>query len=121
MKTSIYNKEEHIEGYVGKGKTDQKSAVQKEFEQGNEGNEVTAFGQESSNRIAGNQSAKDGLDNTGTQGKDSLSDDAYNSDDKTPTIESAESKTGSSSSDFADDNTTNIKQRDEDDVLNTGI
>lgn len=126
MKTSVYNKEEHLEGFVGNAdKAKQKSDVQKAYESGNDGNEVTAFGKEPVSKIAarkianGNKvTAKDGLDNTGTQGADSLSDDAYNSQDKNPTIESAASGTGSSSEDFKNQN---IKQRDEDDVLNTGI
>lgn len=120
MKTSIYNKEEHIEGYVGSGDDSTKSKLQKEYEKGNEGNEVTSYGQES-DAIAGNTAAKDGFDNSGTQGKDSLSDDAYNSKDKHPTVESAASKTGSSSDDFDSPSQEEIKQRDEDDVLNTGI
>lgn len=122
MKTSIYNKEKHIEGYVGSGKTEEKSEVQKEYEKGNEGNEVTSFGKVplSENNLNENikNGPRDGFDNTGTQGKDSLSDDSYNSADKNPTIKSAESHTGSSSKDFETKNTT---QRDEDDVLNTGI
>ncbi|WP_316805722.1 hypothetical protein [Pedobacter agri] len=123
MKTNIYNKKEHTEGYVGEGKDDSKSDVQKEYEKGNDGNVVTSFGQETvAEKNAhgfneGNIVAKDGLDNTGTQGKDSLSDDAYNSEDKNPTVESAASGTGSSSKDFDQP----IKQRDEDDVLNNGI
>ena len=129
MKTSIYNKEEHLEGFVGN--TDEaknKSDVQKAYEKGNEGNEVTSFGKEPISEIAARKmangdkiTAKDGLDNTGTQGADSLSDDAYNSKDKNPTIKSAESGTGSSSEDFDTANKNNLKQRDEDDVLNTGI
>lgn len=125
MKTSIYNKDQHTEGYVGKGKDDQKSDVQKQYERGNEGNEVTSFGQETiaeknrKNFDENDITAKDGLDNTGTQGKDSLSDDAYNSVDENPTVDSAASGTGSSSEDFKD--TTEIKQKDEDEALNTGI
>jgi len=127
MKTSIYNKEEHTEGYVGKGDDHHKSELQKEYEKGNEGNEVTSFGQETiakKNAHGFNETnihAKDGLDNTGTQGYDSLSDDSYNSDDKHPTVESAASKTGSSSKDFDTPDDGQIKQRDEDDVLNSGI
>ncbi len=123
MKTSIYNKKEHTEGYVGEGNDDSKSDIQKEYEKGNDGNVVTSFGQETvaeKNAHGFNEQnivAKDGLDNTGTQGKDSLSDDAYNSKDKNHTVESAESGTGSSSKDFEQP----IKQRDEDDVLNSGI
>jgi len=125
MKTSVYNKDEHLEGYVGSGdESSNKSDVQKEYEKGNDGNEVTSFGKEpvaesTANKFSPNHmvEAKDGLDNTGTQGKDSLSDDAYNSSDKNPTVESAESHTGSSSEDFK----TKTGQRDEDDVLNTGI
>ena len=123
MKTSVYRKEEHTEGYIGKGVSVDKSDVQKEYEKGNEGNEVTSFGKASvsTDSIEGNPKAKDGLDNTGTQGKDSLSDDTYNSPDKIHTTESAASGTGSSSDDFEDHQDSVIKQRDEDDVLNTGI
>lgn len=130
MKTSIYNKEEHIEGYVGSGEQNLKtSELQKEHGAGNEGNEVTSFGKESiANKNAGDLKrgkglvfAKDGLDNTGTQGKDSLSDDAYNSEDRNPTLKSAESHTGSSSDDFKDKPIKNLNKRDEDEALNTGI
>lgn len=88
MKTSIYNKDEHTEGYIGNGNTDKKSDVQKAYEKGNDVNEVTPFGQvpiaqENTNDFTeGNIEARDGFDNTGTQGKDSLSDDTYNSTDK---------------------------------------
>ena len=129
MKTSIYNKEEHLEGFVGNAnEAKEKSDVQKAYEAGNNGNEVTSFGKEPISEIAARKIAtgdkviaKDGLDNTGTQGADSLSDDAYNSKDKNPTIKSAESGTGSSSKDFDTQKQSNLKQRDEDDVLNTGI
>ncbi|NTE03349.1 hypothetical protein G6M26_00275 [Agrobacterium tumefaciens] len=127
MKTSIYNKDEHTEGYFGKGNTDKKSDVQKAHEKGNEGNDVTPFGrvpiaEENANDFSeGNIKARDGFDNTGTQGKDSLSDDSFNSHDKHHTVESAASGTGSSSDDFDDDEKSKIKQRNEDDVLNTGI
>jgi len=128
MKTSVYNKKEHVEGYIGEGNDPEKSKVQKEYEKGNEGNVVTSFGKETiaTKNAQGfderNIIAKDGLDNTGTQGKDSLSDDAYGSEDKTHTIESAESGTGSSSKDFNNPQSNpEIKQRDEDDVLNSGI
>lgn len=127
MKTSIYNKHEHLEGYVGEDKkAAEKSAVQKAYEHGNDGNEVTSFGRETiAKENATNLrnmpvTAKDGFDNTGTQGKDSLSDDAYHSPDKYPTKESAASHTGSSSDDFKNTNTA-TQQRDEDEVLNTGI
>ncbi len=120
MKTSIYNKEEHTEGYVGPDNQQEgKSDVQKAYETGNNVNEVTAYGKEPSELIKGNPDAKDGLDNTGTQGKDSLSDDAYNSADKHPTTESAGSHTGSSSEDFKSD--TGVNETDEDRALNTGI
>ena len=120
MKTSIYNKDEHTEGYVGSDdKPVEKSEVQKQYEKGNEGNEVDTYGKEPDLMIKGNSKAKDGYDNSGTQGKDSLSDDAYNSNDKNPTIQSAESHTGSSSSDFDDKMKSDSTQRDEDDVLNT--
>lgn len=119
MKTSIYNKEEHSEGYVKTGgEKDQKSDVQKEFEKANNINEVTAYGKEPSTLIKGNPLAKDGFDNSGTQGKDSLSDDSYNSLDKHPTNQSAASHTGSSSDDFKDDDDSDHK---EDHALNTGI
>jgi len=129
MKTSVYNKDEHLEGYVGSGnESTDKSDVQKQYEKGNEGNDVTSFGKEpvaesNANKLSHNDvvEAKDGLDNTGTQGKDSLSDDAYNSSDKNPTVESAESHTGSSSEDFKSKPLTKLDHRDEDDVLNTGI
>lgn len=122
MKTSIYNKDEHLEGYVGSEEnSNKKSDVQKEYEKGNDGNDVNSYGKEPDLTIEGNSKAKDGMDNTGTQGKDSLSDDAYNSIDKTPTVESADSHTGSSSKDFETKPDINTNQRDEDDVLNTGI
>ena len=127
MKTNIYKKDDHIEGYVGEGKGTEKSKVQKEFERGNEGNVVTSFGKETiaTKNAQGfdenNITAKDGLDNTGTQGKDSLSDDAYGSVDKMHTIESAESGTGSSSKDFEKSGHSQTQERDEDDVLNNGI
>ncbi|OWK70025.1 hypothetical protein CBW18_13665 [Pedobacter sp. AJM] len=127
MKTSIYNKDEHTEGYFGNGNTDKKSDLQKAHEKGNEGNEVTAFGrapiaEENANGFNdGNINARDGFDNSGTQGKDSLSDDTYNSTEAQHTVESAASKTGSSSEDFKDNKDSIIKNRDEDDVLNTGI
>ncbi|MBC6111683.1 hypothetical protein ACFOG5_20215 [Pedobacter fastidiosus] len=125
MKTNIYNKEEHIEGYVGSDeKESQKSAVQKKYEAGNEGNEVTSYGKETlahTHKTKDQIKIRDGFDNTGTQGKDSLSDDAYNSADKHPTIESAESHTGSSSKDFEHKHKSDLQQRDEDEVLYTGI
>lgn len=51
-------------------------------------------------------SPRDGLDNTGTQGYDSLSDDAYSgsSDKPNENPEDNESHTGSSSADFDDKN-----------------
>jgi len=129
MKTSIYNKDEHLEGFVGNTEeTKHKSNVQKAYEKGNESNEVTSFGKEPISEIAARKmahgdkiTAKDGLDNTGTQGADSLSDDAYNSEDKNPTVKSAESGTGSSSKDFEKTTENDLKQRDEDEVLNSGI
>jgi len=127
MKTSIYNKEEHIEGYVGSDENKEpKSDVQKQYEAGNEGNEVTSFGKETiaqahTDHIKGSFTARDGYDNTGTQGKDSLSDDAYNSADKHPTVESAESHTGSSSKDFDQKSQSTISEEDENKALNTGI
>jgi len=127
MKTNIYNKKEHLEGYVGSDKKARKSKVQKAYEAGNESKEVTSFGKEpiaKANARKLNQEnikARDGFDNTGTQGYDSLSDDTYNSPDKNPTIKSAESHTGSSSKDFKSPPKTGLDQRDEDEVLNTGI
>ena len=49
-------------------------------------------------------SPRDGLDNTGTQGYDSLSDDAYtgSSDKPAENPEDEESHTGSASEDFED-------------------
>jgi hypothetical protein len=120
MKTSIYNKKEHIEGYVGSGdEQSEKSDVQKAFEDGNDTNVVTSYGKEPSELMKGNPLAKDGLDNSGTQGKDSLSDDAYNSADKNPTLKRTESHTGSSSEDFK--TKTGINEADENRALNTGI
>ncbi|GGH17046.1 MULTISPECIES: hypothetical protein [Pedobacter] len=120
MKTSIYNKAEHTEGYVGPDdRKEEKSDVQKAYEAGNDVNEVTAYGKEPSEMIKGNPLARDGFDNSGTQGKDSLSDDAYNSPDKHPSIKSAESRTGSSSEDFK--TKTGLNETDEDHALNTGI
>lgn len=46
--------------------------------------------------------AKDGLDNTGTQGYDSLSDDSFTGSSEKGDDEDYQSRTGSSSSDFAD-------------------
>ncbi|WP_293788509.1 hypothetical protein [uncultured Pedobacter sp.] len=120
MKTSIYNKKEHMEGYVGSGdEQSEKSDVQKALEQANDTNIVTSYGKEPGELIKGNPSARDGRDNSGTQGKDSLSDDAYNSVDKNPTLKSAESHTGSSSEDFK--TKPDINEADENHALNTGI
>ena len=123
MKTSIYNKAEHIEGYIGdKDKQVEKTDVQKAYENGNNTNEVTSYGKEpiaekNMKHKEDKITARDGFDNTGTQGADSLSDDAYNSVDKHPSVESASSHTGSSSEDFKKP----THQRSEDDALNTGI
>ncbi|MCZ4242582.1 hypothetical protein [Pedobacter punctiformis] len=125
MKTNIYNKTEHIEGYAGgNDKNVEKTDVQKAYEKGNDSNEVTSFGKDTVavknlKKRDNKNTARDGFDNTGTQGADSLSDDAYNSPDKHPDIESAASHTGSSSKDFK--KPVRPSQRDEDDVLNTGI
>jgi len=119
MKTSPYNKSEHLEGYVGKGQSDQKSDVQQEYEAGNNANEVKSYGHQ--DMIPGNPTARDGYDNSGTQGKDSLSDDTYHAKDKNPSIKSAASRTGSSSDDFKTTTDHEIQQRDEDEVLNTGL
>ncbi len=122
MKTNIYNKKPHIEGYIGSEESSvQKSDVQKAFEAGNDTNEVMSYGKEKTQKPHfENAKARDGFDNTGTQGYDSLSDDAYNSADQNPTVESAESQTGSSSEDFKTIAKTPQK-RNEDDALNTGI
>lgn len=67
--------------------------------------------------------AKDGFDNTGTQGYDSLSDEGYQGQSDNAGKEGPQSHTGSSSEDFhpvkpqADD----LKDRDEERVLNSGI
>ena len=126
MKTSIYNKAEHIEGYVGPtGKSAEQSDVQKAYEAGNDGNEVSSYGKEpiakrNAEKLNNNWTkARDGFDNTGTQGADSLSDDAYNSKDKHPTVKSAESHTGSSSEDFK--TKAGIDAANEDHALDTGI
>jgi len=120
MKTSIYNKEDHTEGYVETGSDEgAKSDVQKAYESKNDTNEVTAFGKEPSELIAGNREAKDGMDNSGTQGKDSLSDDSYNSTDEDATVESAASGTGSAGKDFKTEES--INEQDENHALNTGI
>jgi len=106
MKTNIYNKKPHIEGYVGSdNEHENKSDVQKAYEACNDTQEVKSYGKETINEvkhkgISENPHARDGFDNSGTQGYDSLSDDAYNSKDINPTVESAESHTGSSSKDF---------------------
>ncbi|MCX2576156.1 hypothetical protein [Pedobacter sandarakinus] len=107
MKTNAYRKDSHIEGYVGSGEAEQKSDLQKDYEKTNEVNEVTAFGKEPSELIAGNSEARDGYDNAGTQGKDSLSDDSMASVGKEGTLESAASKTGSASKDFEDERESN--------------
>lgn len=55
-------------------------------------------------KIAGNPSARDGYDNTGTQGYDSLTDDAFTGSSDKPGEHPGEdqSGTGSSSKDFPD-------------------
>ncbi|MGY3053931.1 hypothetical protein ACVWYG_002133 [Pedobacter sp. UYEF25] len=107
MKVSAYRKDPHLEGYDGKeGSHVQASGLKKASNKGNESKVVTSFGNEplkTKNQRGLNEdniSAKDGLDNTGTQGKDSLHDDAYPHKDDLETKESAESNTGSSSKDF---------------------
>ncbi len=123
MKTNTYNKTEHVEGYVGSGKNHEpKSDVQKDYERGNEGNEVPIFGKESlPDSIVGNPNARDGFDNTGTQGKDSLSDDPYVGLNLEQTVKGEEGKTDPSPDDCFNKNNTDHPERDEDDVLNTGI
>ncbi|WP_316799873.1 hypothetical protein [Pedobacter frigidisoli] len=121
MKTSAYNKEEHLEGYVGNGaEKSEPSDVQKAYEAGNDTNKVNSFGKDPDQMIAGNAAARDGYDNSGTQGRDSLSDDAYHSEDHHPTVESAESHTGSSGDDFKG-RPADISEEDENHALNTGI
>ncbi|QPH41435.1 hypothetical protein [Pedobacter endophyticus] len=120
MKTSIYNKADHTEGYIETGSDNGvKSDVQKAYETQNDTNEVTAFGKEPSELIEGNRKAKDGLDNSGTQGKDSLSDDSYTNTGKNATVESAASGTGSAGKDFKTEGS--INEQDENHALNTGI
>jgi hypothetical protein len=48
------------------------------------------------------QGPRDGLDNTGTQGADSLKDDGYIGTNKTPDDRPQDDGTGSSSEDFHD-------------------
>ncbi|MET4080808.1 hypothetical protein ABIB40_000752 [Pedobacter sp. UYP30] len=119
MKISTYRKDPHLEGYDGKeGSPEKKTTVEsvenvqsvdgvnKASEKGNDANTVTSFGNKtlkaknSRGLNENNILAKDGFDNTGTQGKDSLHDDAYPHKDGMETKESAESNTGSSSKDF---------------------
>lgn len=107
MKIDVYRKEDRTVGYSGKeGLPDKKSPVQNAYEKGNDTDTVTSYGKEPLNAKnhqnlgKGNTSARDGFDNTGTQGKDSLHDDAYPHKDGMETKESAESFTGSSSKDF---------------------
>lgn len=103
MKTSVYDNKEHLEGYVGTGaqKEKDKSAVQKKYDKLNDTNEVTSYGHEiSTTPHIANFEARDGYDNSGTQGKDSLSDDSYHSKDLKPTVKSGASGTGSSTEDF---------------------
>lgn len=52
-------------------------------------------------------SPRDGLDNTGTQGADSLTDDAYTGSTDKPDAGIGESRTGSSSEDFDEDKKSN--------------
>lgn len=107
MKISAYRKDPHLEGYDGKeGSPEKETAVERASKKGNDTNTVTSFGNEtlkaknSRGLNEDNIFAKDGFDNTGTQGKDSLHDDAYPHKDGMETKESAESMTGSSSKDF---------------------
>lgn len=107
MKTNVYKKDVEVEGYRGEeGSPKEKTDVEKAYEAGNDTNEVTSFGNEPlevKNSRGLNEDtikAKDGFDNTGTQGKDSLHDDAYPHKDGIETKQSAESETGSSSNDF---------------------
>ena len=107
MKINAYRKDPHVEGYDGKkGSPEKKTAIEQAYDKGNDTNTVTSFGNETlktKNLRDLNEEdifARDGLDNTGTQGKDSLQDDAYPHKDTIETKESAASKMGSSSGDF---------------------
>ena len=109
MKTNAYKKDSDTdtEGYDGKpGIPTTNTDIEKDYEAGNDTQEVTSFGNEpisvknSRDLNEDNILARDGYDNTGTQGKDSLHDDAYPHTDEIATKESAESRTGSSSEDF---------------------
>ena len=107
MKTTPYRKNSDTEGYDGKpGIPTSKTDVEKTYEGGNDTQKVTSFGNEpiatKNNRhlTEDNIVARDGFDNTGTQGKDSLSDDAYPQTDEIETKESAQGNTGSATRDF---------------------
>jgi hypothetical protein len=76
MKTNIYNNKEHTEGYTGPEDKNVKNPTDNVLETTNN-NKVVSYGKEEENMIKGNVLARDGYDNSGTQGKDSLSDDTY--------------------------------------------
>ncbi len=105
MKTSIYNKRPHTTGFDGQDeKAAKKSDVQQAYEAGNDTQEVTSYGKmpiAEQNKFEHEHpvTARDGYDNTGTQGADSLSDDTYNSQNR-QNKEKGESQTGSKSNDF---------------------
>lgn len=107
MKINAYRKDPHVEGYDGKkGSPEKKTAIELAYEKGNDSNTVTSFGNETlktKNLRNINEEdilARDGLDNTGTQGKDSLQDDAYPHREAIKTKKRATNNTGSSSEDF---------------------
>jgi hypothetical protein len=64
---------------------------------------------------------RDGLDNTGTQGKDSLLDDGYTGSTGKPTEGKHGDQTGSSSEDFTERPIDTINKEDEDKALDSGI
>lgn len=107
MKINAYRKDPHVEGYDGKkGSPEKKTVIEQAYEKGNDTSTVTSFGNETiktknlRNLNEEDIFARDGLDNTGTQGKDSLQDDAYPPKDAIEIKEGAASKTESSSEDF---------------------
>jgi hypothetical protein len=66
------------------------------------------------------QGPRDGLDNTGTQGKDSLKDDGYTGSADVPDTEAIQDGTGSSSEDFTIE-PSKPSSEDEDKALDKGI
>jgi hypothetical protein len=67
------------------------------------------------------QGPRDGLDNTGTQGKDSLKDDGYTGSAEKPSTKGNEDGTGSSSEDFTNRPADHIDEKKEDRALEKGI